>query len=170
MPTKKMHVQWKQVKHNIVNYPSKHHSTKHKISDQPTYVLNTILEQTKTLLKIPTTLQGCVQTNLPPTIKQPLDLQIFNATSEHCVSIELTPSAYTTPFYLSEIDRPYPSAWTNGVIRTYSCFRDILVADSIFKFLHSYDITRCIVRQPTMVQTCRPTTAKLMVPSSIIRA
>ena len=32
--------------------------------------------------------------------------------------IEPTTSAYTTPFYLSETDRPNPSARTDGVIRT----------------------------------------------------
>ena len=32
MPTKKCHVYWKQGKHNLADYPSKHHSTKHHIS------------------------------------------------------------------------------------------------------------------------------------------
>ena len=32
----------KQGKHNLADYPSKHHSTKHHISVRPTYVLNII--------------------------------------------------------------------------------------------------------------------------------
>ena len=70
---KQFHVHWKQVKHNLANYPSKHHSTKYHISVQPTYVLNTTQKQTKNLFKQPTTLQEFVQTHLPPTVKQPLD-------------------------------------------------------------------------------------------------
>ena len=64
---KQFHVHWKQGKQNLANYPSKHHSTKHHISVRPTYVLNTIK---KILFKLPTTLQGCVQTHFPPTVNQ----------------------------------------------------------------------------------------------------
>ena len=53
---KKNRVHWKQGKHNLANYPSKNHSTKHHISVRPTYVLNTTQKQTKTLFKIPTAL------------------------------------------------------------------------------------------------------------------
>ena len=69
---KKIHVHWKQLKQNLSDYPEKHHSTKHQISDKPTYVLNTIQKKTETLFKlpkIPTTLQGCVQTHF----RQPLN-------------------------------------------------------------------------------------------------
>ena len=66
---KQFHVHWKQGKHNLADYPSKHHSTKHHISVRPTYVLNTIQKQTRTLFKLPTTLQGSVQTHLPLTVK-----------------------------------------------------------------------------------------------------
>ena len=34
------------------------------------------------------------------------------------------------------------------VIDSYSCSSDILVTDSIFEFLRSYDRTRCIVHRP----------------------
>ena len=57
---KQFHVHWKQGKHNLSDYPSKHHSTKHHISVRPNYVINTIQKQTKTLFKLTTTLQGCV--------------------------------------------------------------------------------------------------------------
>ena len=60
-------------KHNLANYPSNNHSTKHHISVRLTNVLITIPKQTKTLFKIPTTLQGFAQTHLRPTVKQPLD-------------------------------------------------------------------------------------------------
>ena len=69
----KIQVHWKQGKQNIANYPSKHHSKKHHISVLPTYVLNNIPKQTEILFKLPMTLQGCVQTHLPPTVQQLLD-------------------------------------------------------------------------------------------------
>ena len=59
---------------NLDDYPSKHHSTKHNISIRPIYVLNTI-KKTRTLFKLPTTLQGCAQTHLPQTVKQLLDFK-----------------------------------------------------------------------------------------------
>ena len=71
---KKPHVHWKQLKHNLVGYPSKYHSTQHHISVRPTYVLNNIQKETKHLFKLsklPTTLQGYVQTHFPPIFKQP---------------------------------------------------------------------------------------------------
>ena len=67
---KQFHVHWKQGEHNLANYPSKHHSTKHHISVRPTYVLNTTK---KNQFKLSTTLQGCVQTYFPPTVNKPLD-------------------------------------------------------------------------------------------------
>ena len=73
---KQFHVNWNQGKHNLAKNPSKHHSTQHHISVRPTYVINIIKKQNKYLfkwLKIPTTLQGFVQTYLTPTIEQPLD-------------------------------------------------------------------------------------------------
>ena len=39
---KEFNFYWKQVKHNLAKYPSKHHSTKHHISVQPAYLPNTI--------------------------------------------------------------------------------------------------------------------------------
>ena len=57
---KQFHVHWKQGKHNLADYPSEHLSAKNHISVRPTYVLNTIQKQTKTLFKLSTTLQGCV--------------------------------------------------------------------------------------------------------------
>ena len=57
-------------KENII-FPNIHkNSTKHPISVRPTYVLNTTK---KTLFKLPTTLQGCVQAHFTPTVEQPLD-------------------------------------------------------------------------------------------------
>ena len=35
-----IHIHWKEVKHNIADYPTNHHSTKHHIEVQPTYLLN----------------------------------------------------------------------------------------------------------------------------------
>ena len=34
------HAHWKEGKHNLADYPTKHHSTKHHIEVRPTYVLN----------------------------------------------------------------------------------------------------------------------------------
>ena len=45
---------------------------KHHNPVRPTYVLNTI-PKNKTLFRLPTTLQGCVQTHLPPTVNQQLN-------------------------------------------------------------------------------------------------
>ena len=50
---KKFNIHWKQGKHNLSKYPSKHHSTKHHISVRPNYVLDTIQKGIKTLFKLP---------------------------------------------------------------------------------------------------------------------
>ena len=71
---KQFHIHWKQVKHNLAAYPSKHHSTQRHILVRPTYVLITIHKRTKNLFKwpkLPTTLQWCVHIYLPLTIEKP---------------------------------------------------------------------------------------------------
>ena len=69
----KNYVHWKQGKHNLSNFPSEHHSTKHHISVRPNYVLDTTPKGIKNLFKLPKlpiTLQGWVQNYLPPTVEQ----------------------------------------------------------------------------------------------------
>ena len=87
---KNIHVNWKQGKHNLADYPSEHHPTQHHISFLPTSVINTTPKHTKPLFKrpkLPMTLQGCPLTYFSPTIQQMLNVQISNATSIRCGSV-----------------------------------------------------------------------------------
>ena len=48
---KQFHFHWKQGKHNLAEYPPKHHYTKHHISVRPTYAINNTQKQTKHIFK-----------------------------------------------------------------------------------------------------------------------
>ena len=116
---KQLNVHLKQGKHNISDYSSKYNSTQLFISVWPTYVLNPIQKQTKTLpklSKLPTTLQVCVQNVLPPTNEQPSDykssMPLVFAASVLNQQRHLTRHS----FNLSETDCPNTIDWTNDAI------------------------------------------------------
>ena len=73
--------------------------------------LNTIK---KNLSKIPTTLQGCVKTNLPPTVEKPLDckstipsVNVASVLDQRC---HLIWKLYTSPKHTVQTCKPEPTA------------------------------------------------------------
>ena len=105
---KQFHVHWKQVKNNLADYPSKHHSTQHHISVRPTYVLNTIK---KIYLNDQNYQRHCkrIQIHYPPTVEQLTNYKYPMPTVSISSLLNQRRHLKPQPFYLSETDCPNPS-------------------------------------------------------------